>query len=299
MHIRDIREFQKIRKEARAYFCYLLQRNLPNKLPEITMDVIVDGLEKIVHELPFINAAYVLDAKGMQISKLITLKKEYEKVMIEVNQANRTYFYKAVKEKKCILTDPYPSLIGGDMVVSAAYPIFNSKGELLYVAVIDIPLREVLEFLREEKGEKWFHNFNRFVYGMFSLALFSIVVLLFIDGVKMFFSYNLAQLDVKKMFESTILLTLSLALFDLVKTLVSEEVIEEKEEHPFAIHKTMIKFLGSIVIALAIEGLMLVFKFAMIAPQKLIYAAVLLAAVTLLLAGLAYYMKSVGKDIKD
>jgi hypothetical protein len=60
----------------------------------------------------------------------------------------------------------------------------------------------------------------------------------------------------------------------------------------------MIKFLGSIVIALAIEGLMLVFKFAMIAPQKLIYASMLLGSVTLLLGGLAYYMKSVGKDIK-
>ena len=43
---------------------------------------------------------------------------------------------------------------------------------------------------------------------------------------------------------------------------------------------------------------MLVFKFAMIAPHKLIYAAMLLASVTLLLVGLAYYMKNVGKDIK-
>ncbi len=299
MHIREIHQFFKIRKEARAYFCYILQRNLPNRLPEITLDVIIDGLERIVHELPFVNAAYVLDATGHQISELITLKDEFKEVHIDLNQSNRTYFYKAVKEKKCILTDPYPSLINGEMVVSAAMPIFNDKGKLLYVAVIDIPLNELLKFVREERGEKWFHNFNRIIYALFSLALFSIVVLLFIDGVKMFFSYNLAQLDVKKMFESTILLTLSLALFDLVKTLMSEEVIQEKEEHPFAIHKTMIKFLGSIVIALAIEGLMLVFKFAMIAPQKLLYAAILLGAVTFLLGGLAYYMKSVGKEFKE
>jgi hypothetical protein len=36
----------------------------------------------------------------------------------------------------------------------------------------------------------------------------------------------------------------------------------------------------------------------MIAPQKLMYAAMLLAAVTFLLIGLAYYMKNVGKDMK-
>ena len=298
MHIREIQEFQKVRKEARAYLCYLLHRNLPNRLPKITLDVIEEGLERIIHELPQANAAYVLDATGKQVSKIITLKDKFKNLNVDVNQANRTYFYKAVKEKKCILTDPYPSLIGGEIVVSAAMPIFNDKGELLYVAVIDIPLDELLKFIKLEKGENWAHNFNRIIYGIFAGALFAVCVLLFVDGVKMFFTYTLTNIEVKKMFESTILITLSLALFDLVKTLLFEEVIGEKEEHPFAIHKTMIKFLGSIVIALAIEGLMLVFKFAMISPERLIYASMLIASVTLLLVGLAYYMKSVGKDIK-
>ena len=298
MHIREIQEFQKIRKEARAYFCYLLHRNLPNRLPNISVDVIYEGLERIIHELPQANAAYILDAAGKQISKMITLKDKYKNFEIEFNQSNRTYFYKAVKEKKCILTDPYPSLVGGEIVVSAAMPIFNDRGELLYVAVIDIPLDELLKFVKVEKGENWAHNFNRVVYGIFAGALFAICVLLFIDGIKMFFTYSLSNIEVKKMFESTILITLSLALFDLVKTLLFEEVIGEKEEHPFAIHKTMIKFLGSIVIALAIEGLMLVFKFAMISPERLVYASMLIASVTILLIGLAYYMKSVGKDIK-
>ncbi len=298
MLIREIQEFQKIRKDARAYFCYLLQRNLPNRLPNIGVDVIYDGLERIVHEISEANAAYILDAGGKQISKMITLKDKYKDFDVEFNQANRTYFYKAVKEKKCILTDPYPSLIGGEMVVSAAMPIFNDKGELLYVAIIDIPLEKILKFVHKERGDNWAYTFNRVVYGVFAAALFAICVLLFIDGIKMFFSYTFNNIDVKKMFESTILITLSLALFDLVKTLLFEEVIGEKEDHPFAIHKTMIKFLGSIVIALAIEGLMLVFKFAMIAPHKLMYAAMLLAAVTFLLVGLAYYMKNVGKDIK-
>ena len=221
MLISEIQEFQNIRKEARAYLCFLLQRNLPNRLPNISIDVIYEGLERIIHEIPFANAAYILDAEGKQISKIITLKKEYEKYYIELNQSNRTYFYKAVKEKKCILTDPYPSLIGGDMVVSAAMPIFNDRNQLLYVAVIDIPLKELLKFVHKEKGDTWVHNFNRVVYGVFAGALFAICVLLFFDGIKMFFTYTLANIDVKKMFEATILITLSLALFDLVKALNS------------------------------------------------------------------------------
>lgn len=298
MHIREIQDFQKIRKEARAYFCYLLQRNIPNRLPNISIDVVYEGLNRIINELPEANVGYILDAEGKQISKMITLKDKFKQINIEFNQSNRTYFYKAVKEKKCILTDPYPSLIGGEMVVSAAMPVFNDKGDLLYVAVIDIPLENILKFIHAEKGERFAHTFNRIIYGIFAAALFAICVLLFFDGIKMFFTYTFSNIDVKKMFESTILITLSLALFDLVKTLMFEEVIGEKEEHPFAIHKTMIKFLGSIVIALAIEGLMLVFKFAMIDPKMLIYAAVLIGSVTFLLIGLAYYMKSVGKDIK-
>ncbi len=297
MHIREIQDFQKIRKEARAYFCYLLQRNLPNRLPNIGVDAVYEGLKRIINELPEANVAYILDANGRQISEMISLKENF-KGKIEFNQLNRTYFYKSVKEKKCILTDPYPSLIGGEMVVSAAMPVFNNRGDLLYVAVVDIPFEKILKFIHKQKGDTFVKNTNRVIYAVFALALFAICVLLFFNGIKMFFMYTLSTIDIKKMFESTILITLSLALYDLVKTLIFEEVIGEKEEHPLAIHKTMIKFLGSIVIALAIEGLMLVFKFAMIAPNKLIYAALLLGAVTFLLIGLAYYMKSVGKDIK-
>jgi len=298
MYIKEIQEFQKIRKEARAYFCYLMHRNIPNRLPNIGVDVVYEGLERIINELPEANAAYILDASGKQISKMITNKEKFKNFDIEFNQSNRTYFYKSVKEKKCILTDPYPSLVGGEIVVSAAYPIFNDKGNLLYVAVIDIPLEKILKFIHKEKGDTWFINFNKIMYAIFSAALFAIVVLLFYHGVEMFFIYTINSIDIKKMFESTILITLSLAIFDLVKTIMSEEVVGEREEHPFAIHKTMIKFLGSIIIALAIEGLMLVFKSAMVAPEKLIFAAVLIIAVTFLLFGLAYYMKSVGKDIK-
>ena len=298
MYIREIKEFQKIRKEARAYLCFLLQRNLPNRLPNIGVDVVYEGLERVVSELEDVNVAYILDAGGKQISKMITLKDKYKNFEIKFNQSNRTYFYKAVKERKCILTDPYPSLVGGEMVVSAAMPIFNDKDELLYVVVIDIPLEKLLDFIHQEKGEVWAHNFNKIVYAIFAAALFVVCVMLFVDGIKMFFSYTFLEIDIKKMFESTILITLALALFDLVKTLLFEEVLGDKEEHPFAIHKTMIRFLGSIIIALAIEGLMLVFKFAMIAPQKLIYASVLLGAVTFLLIGLAYYMKNVGRDVK-
>ena len=57
----------------------------------------------------------------------------------------------------------------------------------------------------------------------------------------------------------------------------------------------MVRFLGSIIIALAIEALMLVFKFAIIDASRIVNAVYLIAGVTLLLFGLAFYVKSVGQ----
>jgi hypothetical protein len=69
-------------------------------------------------------------------------------------------------------------------------------------------------------------------------------------------------------------------------------------EHNGQIHKTMIKFLGSIIIALAIEALMLVFKFAITGPEKLVYAVFLIFGVTMLLFGLSFYLKAIA-TLKD
>ena len=66
----------------------------------------------------------------------------------------------------------------------------------------------------------------------------------------------------------------------------------EKDESG-GMHKTMVRFLGSIIIALAIEALMLVFKFAIIVAAHILYAVYLLGGVTFLLFGLAFYLKSI------
>jgi hypothetical protein len=170
---------------------------------------------------------------------------------------------------------------------------------LQYVIAVDIPLEKLLHMVHPASGETAFGRFSRFSYSAFSVALFAVAVILFINGVKSFFTtdFNIWDIDIKEMFEATILLTLSLAIFDLVKAIFEEEVLGQyrRAEHN-EIHKTMVRFLGSIIIALAIEALMLVFKFAIIDPEKLVYAVYLIGGVTMLLVGLAYYLRSIGKE---
>jgi len=54
-----------------------------------------------------------------------------------------------------------------------------------------------------------------------------------------------------------------------------------------------VRFLGSIIIALAIEALMLVFKFAITDPNKLLYAVGLLLGITALMIGLSIYLRTI------
>ncbi|WP_201353967.1 PDC sensor domain-containing protein [Hydrogenimonas urashimensis] len=298
MVIKEIQQYSEIRPKARAYLCYLLARNIPNKTPEVTLETIVTALKRIKKEVKEIDTLYVLDAKGRQLINNISRTQAFRKGEGE-NRADRAYYYRAVREKRCILTDPYPSRIEGILVVTAAYPVYNDKGQLQYVVCADIPLDKLLHMVHPSSGETVFGRFTRLNYAAFSLALFAVALILFINGVKSFFTaqFNVFNIDIKEMFEATILLTLALAIFDLVKAIFEEEVLgHHKRGEPDEIHKTMVRFLGSIIIALAIEALMLVFKFAIIDPEKLTYAVYLIGGVTLLLFGLSFYITSTRKE---
>ncbi|QOP41867.1 PDC sensor domain-containing protein [Sulfurimonas marina] len=289
----DIQRFSESRTKARAYFCYLFSKNIPNRLPSITQEMIMPRLLKIKAELEKCEGVYLLDSKGVQVSPSYTADKTIEDDIGKI-RAHRAYYYRAVREERCTITDPYPSLITGDLTVTASAPIFCENGDLKYVACLDMPLGEVLNLAQLTKFDTGFSNFFKYAYGTFSFALLAVAILLFLKGVQSFFIHEItpASFDIKHVFEATILLTLSLAIFDLSKTLIEEEILGRHKEHNISgPHKTMVRFLGSIIIALSIEALMLVFKFAITDPDKLQYAMFIVGGVGFLLMSLAVYIK--------
>lgn len=298
---KEILQFSEMRYEIRAYLCFLLQRNIKNNLPHIELNKIIDGLHKIEHEVGIFELLYVLDASGSLVIDGISKDSTLECKKGD-NHNERAYFYRVVKEKKCILTDPYPSLASGNLVVTVSYPLYNDKGKLIYVVCMDIPLEQTSLLVRPAPLFGFFSGFGKSVYFVMSLALFLVSALLLVKGgISMWeglLRFN--RLDIKDVFEATILITLSLAIFDLVRAIFEEEVLgRQKSQDSKMVHKTMTRFLGSIVIALAIEALMLVFKFTIIEPEKLIYAVYLIGAVTCLLIGLAVYMRFTAKFKRD
>ncbi len=289
----DMQHFAEGRTKARAYFCYLFSKNIPNRLPSITVDMIMPRLLKIKADLENCEGVYLLDHKGVQISPTYVKDGQIDDDIGRI-RADRAYYYRAIREGRCTITDPYPSLITGELTVTASAPIYDENGSLKYVACLDMLLEEVLKISHLNKTELLFGNFFKLAYAAFSFALVGIALLLFAKGIESFFLYGITlfHFKIKEVFEATILLTLSLAIFDLSKTLVEEEILGRYKEHDISgPHKTMVRFLGSIIIALSIEALMLVFKFAITDPDKLIYSMYIIAGVGVLIVSLAVYIK--------
>lgn len=289
----DIQNFAEGRTKARAYFCYLFSKNIPNKLPSLSIEMIMPRLLKIKADLQNCEGVYLLDHRGVQVTPTFTQSGQVDEDAGKI-RADRAYYYRAVREARCTITDPYPSLITGELTVTASQPIFDEKGDLLYVACLDMPIDEVIKIARQNSTEVFFSKLFKYAYGGFAFALIAVAALLFFKGIQNFFIYEItpSHFEIKSVFEATILLTLALAIFDLAKTIIEEEIMgRNKEQNISGPHKTMVKFLGSIIIALSIEALMLVFKFAITDPEKLLYAMYIVAGVVGLILSLAVYIK--------
>lgn len=99
MVIKEMQQYSEIRTKARAYLCYLLSRNIPNRTPEVTLETITTALKKIKKEVDEIDTLYILDAKGRQIIDNISTTSSYRLGEGE-NRADRAYYYRAVREKR-------------------------------------------------------------------------------------------------------------------------------------------------------------------------------------------------------
>ncbi len=289
----DIQQFSESRTKARAYFCFLFSKNIPNRLPSLSEEMIMPRLLKIKADLEKCEGVYLLDHRGVQVSPTFVPGRQIDDDAGKI-RADRAYYYRAVREGRCTITDPYPSLITGDLTVTASQPIYDENNTLKYIACLDMPLDEVIKIAHLNTMDTFFGKLFKYSYGAFAFALMAIAILLFFKGIQSFITYEITPMHfkIKDVFEATILLTLALAIFDLAKTLIEEEILGRNKEHNISgPHKTMVRFLGSIIIALSIEALMLVFKFAITDPDKLLYAMYIVGGVSMLLISLAIYIK--------
>ena len=97
-------------------------------------------------------------------------------------------------------------------------------------------------------------------------------------------------------FKPIVSLTLSLAIFDLAKTILEQEVFFKSYSRNSSSEINMfVKFLITIIIALSIETLMLVFKIAISDFTQMIYSLYLIVGVSLIIISLSLFIYFVNK----
>lgn len=258
-----------------------------------------DSLKKrlvpLTHFYPFLDLCYVLDADGRQIGSNVVgprsarLSNEGD----GENRSLRPYYLQAKDSEGSVLTPPYFSSATRSLCVTVATPVRDGK-KLLGVVVADIDYEQVMTLLEDDHRRKSIEPFFKAVYSIFSAGLLIVSLGLTIQAF-----YSLHQVfgtlwtisETTSSFQATILLTLALAIFDLAKTIFEEEVLLRKDiRRHSATRRTLTRFISSILIAISIEALMLVFKFAIQDPTHLNEAGWLVFTVVGLLVGLGVYV---------
>jgi hypothetical protein len=255
------------------------------------------SLQWITKHYPFVELMFTLDSHGVQTSKNISNNMAYNRSMnkdLGVDRSYRPYYIKANENEGIVVTEPYLSSSSFNLCISTALKYINKSGEVVGILVIDIDLAHAIEFLMGDRKRKKFHPFFISIYTFIVIGLFFIVgILLFSAGseiISLIIDPTPDDIQLKP-FGIIIFLTLALAIFDLGKTTIEEEVLMQKDilRHS-STRRTITRFMATILIAVSIEALLLMFKSVLGSSEYLVNAVAMMATSVGLLIGLGIYV---------
>jgi len=245
-----------------------------------------NNFEKIYKLFPSLELVYICDEESfVQISPNI-----YRNKVTKIQIGNsRKYLLSKIKldEKGLSVSAPYISSATGRTCVTVA----KKEGDKIFL--LDFELTVLLQRLGLVNVHKEFNLLNKSFYFltgtiMVILALFTVGYALF-DFFKSLFVH--ADLSVESIFKPVIALTLGLAIYDLAKTVLEQEVIfKSYSKNGRAEYKVLVKFSITIIIALLIEALMVVFKIAIADYHQMIHAFYLIGGVSILVVALGLFI---------
>lgn len=161
------------------------------------------------------------------------------------------------------------------------------------ILFLDFKLETLLERLSLIELNKTFHTLTKSFYSLagFSMAFLSIFIIFY--SLYGFLNSFLLQdnFTLESIFKPVIALTLGIAIFDLAKTVLEQEVFFKSYSSNSRVETKMItKFLITIIIALSIEALMVVFKIALQDYTQMINALYLITGVSLIIIALSIFI---------
>ncbi len=253
--------------------------------------------QQLVNQYPFLELQYCLNQQGIQQGYNVCFKRQYKKKLAHVGAGQdlsaRPYFLLASASPDPHFTSPYISTATKHLCISVIKMIPSEKGKQQFL-VIDVCLTELIEFIMGDIKRARMTPYFRVGYGLIVGCLFCLVIYLlykvFAGMVDLVLNENI-QSDPLKPFTIIIFVTLALAIFDLGKTILEEEILMHKDifRHS-STRRTITRFISTILIAVSIEALLTMFKAALGQTEYVIPAVLMMFAVVGLLIALAIYV---------
>lgn len=245
-----------------------------------------DNAQALYEVFPSLELLYICDKESSeQISPNI-----YRDRVVEVGAGrSRQYLISKlnIDSNAFSISHPYISSATGKTCITVA------KEENGQIFLLDFDLVLLLQRLGLVNVHKQFNYASKAFYlvtanVMMILALFTVGYALFNFLYALFIEGNIS---IESIFKPVIALTLGLAIFDLAKTVLEQEVIfKSYSKNGRAEYKVLIKFSITIIIALLIESLMVVFKIAIADYHQMVHALYLVVGVSILIVSLGLFI---------
>ena len=269
----------------------LIQKFIVSSLKRMHMNGFDEKVaEHLFSIFPNLELLYECDERFVQISenlspsgrdkKKIGMDRSY--LVDETAFTNEVYFH-----------DPYISAATGNLCMTVVY---RTKNGYLF---LDFRLRGLLERFDLIENEGGFRRLNRYAYALIGGGLLFFALFVILYGFYSFAAHLFGDeaLNLEMVFKPVIALTLGLAVYDLGKTIVEQEVLPRTHKvSRFFNAGTLMNFSVSIIIALLIEALLVVFKISISDYRDLPFAAGLIAALAFLLLVFALFVYLVRKS---
>ncbi|MFY9073573.1 hypothetical protein CRU99_00395 [Malaciobacter mytili] len=279
-----MKEFLEIYEENKEKIDYFIQESLKNigKLSSHKRY----NFAQLFNIFPSLELVYIVNKETkIQISDDIYKHKTESKG----KDKDRSYLITKLefKDNNFAFSRPYIS----SATRSNCITVSVKEGE--DIIFLDFRLDILLEKLNLIELHKPFHSITKAFYMFVGISMITLATITILFSLYDFIYYLIVKQDIQLelMFKPIIALTLGIAIFDLAKTILEQEVFFKSYSKNSRVETKMItKFLITIIIALSIEALIVVFKIAINDYDKMINALYLITGVSFILIALSIFI---------
>lgn len=196
---------------------------------------------------------------------------------------DKAYYFKNIEftNNDIYISNPYLHHRTGLPTVTAV----KKEGDIFIV--IDFDLVRLLEELRLIDSSVLISKINMIVIGTGGVLLGLVSLFLILYGGIIFLNLFFGTMEqdfLQAVFKSIISITIGLAIYDLAKHIIEYEILFKGGNNGDSVENNiLVKFLNSIIIAVSIEALMVIFKIVLSDYSQMINALYLIIGLTLLI----------------